>query len=264
MADTAFEFIDFPMRPSKPRSDGLTMMIDWGLPLALQSDVVAGANRYIDMAKIAGTIAGVMPRELLEEKIAAYRSAGISTSQGGLFTEMAYMQGKIEPFFERIAELGFDAVEISDNLLNWSLTDKEKTIRLAIEEFGLKVLGEVGRKDAAMDDDGLLEDLRITVDAGVTSVFVEAYELFAGDSIREDLIAKIAERHPSDTIIYELPVVVLPGVTREFKHKVALWMVDAFGSNVNLANVEWDEIWMTEIIRRRGADNLGEPDNTQA
>ena len=264
MADTAFEFIDFPMRSTKPRRDGLTMMIDWGLPLALQSDVLAGANRYIDMAKIAGSIAGVMSRGLLEEKIAAYKSAGISTSQGGLFTEMAYMQGKIEPFFERIAELGFDAVEISDNLLSWSLTDKERTIRLAIEQFGLKVLGEVGRKDAAMDDGALLEDLRITVDAGVTSVFVEAYELFAGDSIRDDLIAKIAGQHPSDTIIYELPVVVLPGVTREFKHKVTVWMVDALGSNVNLANVEWDEIWMTEIIRCRGGDNLEEPDNTQA
>ena len=51
-----------------------------------------------------------------------------------------------------------------------------------------------------------------------------------------------------EKIIYELPVVVLPGVSREFKHKVSSWMVAEFGRNVNLANVEWDEAWMTEML----------------
>ncbi len=37
----AFSQIPIPERQEKPRSMGLTMMIDWGLPLGLQKDCLA-------------------------------------------------------------------------------------------------------------------------------------------------------------------------------------------------------------------------------
>jgi phosphosulfolactate synthase len=254
--ETAFPEVPLPDRQAKPRETGKTMMIDWGLPLSQQISLAESAGAYIDMAKIAGTIAGLMPKDVLKQKLANYQSADISTSQGGLFTEYAYLQGKLEPFFKEVSELGFSAVEVSDNLLNWSLEEKRQTIRLAIDDFGLKVLGEVGRKEGFMSDDEVIEDLEICLEAGVSAVFVEAYELFAGEEIRSALIARIAKMFPPEKIIYELPVVVLPGISREFKHKTCSWMVEEFGGDVNLANVEWDEIWMTEMLRRRIADNL--------
>lgn len=253
---TAFSAISLPERSAKPRENGKTMMIDWGLPVGFQNDVTAGARDYIDMAKIAATIPGVLPAEILHAKLAGYKDAGISTSPGGLFAEYAYLQCKIEPYLEEVASLGFSAVEISDNLLDWSFDEKQKTIRTAVDGFGLKVLGEVGRKDQVMNDDLILSDVELCLEAGSSIVFLEAYELFAGEKIRDEIIKKIADRFPADKIIYELPVVVLPGITREFKHKVTVWMVAEFGTEVNLANVEWDELWMTEIIRRRGGDNL--------
>ena len=49
---------------------------------------------------------------------------------------------------------------------------------------------------------------------------------------------------------------VLPGMSREFKHRVCTWMITEFGGDVNLANVEWDEVWMTEMLRRPTGNNL--------
>ncbi|MAF50004.1 MAG: phosphosulfolactate synthase [Rhodospirillales bacterium] len=260
--ETAFQKVPLPDRQAKPRENGITMMIDWGLPLLNQSGVTEAAGFYIDMAKIAATIAGLMPKKILKQKLANYKDFQISTSQGGLFTEYAYVKGKLNEFFGEVSELGFSAVEISDNLLDWSLKEKRKTIRMAIDDFGLKVLGEVGRKEGVMSDDQVLADLEVCLEAGSSAVFIEAYELFAGENIRSELISEIARRFPREKIIYELPVVVLPGISREFKHKVTSWMVAEFGSEVNLANVEWDEIWMTEMLRRRVADNLEIKDGT--
>lgn len=48
--------VELPVRQAKPRTRGLTMIIDWGLPCGLQADVVATAGSLIDMAKIAGSI----------------------------------------------------------------------------------------------------------------------------------------------------------------------------------------------------------------
>ena len=255
----AFTDIPLPTRSEKPRNTGLTMMIDWGLPLGQQKDVLESASDYIDMAKVAATIPALLPEEVLKKKLATYSGAGIGTSQGGLYTEYAYVHGKTEPLFAEIARLGFTAVEISDNLLNWSLDEKRQTIRTAIEGFGLKVLGEVGRKGGAMTDDEIIADLEACFDAGVAAVFIEAYELFSNDQIRGELISEIARRFPAEKVIYELPVDVLPGVTREFKHKVCSWMVKEFGSDVNLANVEWHEVLFTEMVRRKAGDNIEVP-----
>ena len=37
--ETAFASVALPERDGKPRNQGLTMMIDWGLPVAHQKDV---------------------------------------------------------------------------------------------------------------------------------------------------------------------------------------------------------------------------------
>jgi phosphosulfolactate synthase len=254
--ENAFLDVPLPTRENKPRGKGLTMMIDWGLPLGHQNDILETSGYYIDLAKIAGTIPGLLPKEVLKKKIASYNEAEISTSQGGLFTEYAYIQGKLPEFFQEISKLGFSAVEVSDNLLDWSLEEKRRTIRMAIEDYGLKVLGEVGRKDEVMTDEEVIADLEVCIDSGVSAVFIEAYELFAGEEIRSELIKDIAKKFPPEKIIYELPVDVLPGISREFKHKVCSWMIAEFGSDVNLANVEWDEVLFTEMVRRKTGDNL--------
>ena len=254
----AFQQIPIPQREDKPRTSGLTMMIDWGLPLGHQTDCLDSQGIYIDEAKIAGGIPRVMPAVLLKKKIAAYAAYDVPCFPGGLFTELAIAQGNYEQFLDEAKKIGFGAIEVSDNLLQLSPAEKKKNIRLAVEKFDFKVMGEVGRKEGVLSGDELIADVENCIEAGATLVLLEAHELFHGE-IRQDVIESLVKRVPCEKLMFELPVVVLPDVTRDYKHRICAWLVKQFGTEVNLANVEWDEIYITEIVRRGMAGDTSHP-----
>jgi phosphosulfolactate synthase len=256
--ELAFSDIPIPGRQAKPRSRGVNMMIDWGMGLARQADVLESAGHYVDVAKIAAGIPRLMPRELLRSKLALYRKHGVNTSMGGLFIELSYKQGTYSRLLDEAREAGFAAVEVSDNLLKFPAGEKARCIRECVGA-GLKCYGEVGRKEGALDDEAFLRDIDECLQAGASSVFLEAYELFAQGDIRSALIEEIGRRFPPEKVIYELPVVILPGVHREFKHRITAWLVRALGTEVNLANIEWDEIYVTELVRRGMAGDTSHP-----
>lgn len=254
----AFDQIPIPDRQSKPRTRGFTMMIDWGLPLGLQKDCLASHGIYVDEAKIAGGIPRVMPADILKKKIAAYGNHEVPCFPGGLFTELAIAQGNYDNFLEEAKATGFFAIEVSDNLLTVNAKDKAAYIRRAVDDFGLSVMGEVGRKEGIMSDDELIADVENCLEAGASLVLLEAHELFHGD-IRQNAIDKLTRRVPLEKLMFELPVVVLPDVTRDYKHRICAFLVKQFGTEVNLANVEWDEIYITEIVRRGMAGDTSHP-----
>ncbi len=259
MSEHAFASIPVPDRQGKPRTRGLNMMIDWGMGLARQADTLDSACAYIDNAKIAASIPRVMPRDVLQAKLALYRQHGIAPMIGGLFTELAYMQGNADKLFDEALAVGFGALEVSDNLITYPPGEKARLIR-ACRDAGLKAYGEVGRKEGALDDDAFVADIAECLDAGAAGVYLEAYELFAQGQTRTALIERIRTRFAPELIVYELPVVILPGVHREFKHRIATWLVRTLGTEVNLANIEWDEIYITEIVRRGMAGDASHPD----
>jgi len=254
----AFSQIPIPDRQAKPRTTGLTMMIDWGLPLGLQEDCLDSHGLYVDEAKIAAGIPRVMPANLLKKKIAAYSMHEIPCFPGGLFTELAIAQGNYEQFLDEAKKSGFGAIEVSDNLLKLSAGQKKQIIRLAVDGFDLIVMGEVGRKEGVLSGDELMADVENCLEAGATLVLLEAHELFHGD-IRQDVIDSLVKRVPLAKLMFELPVVVLPDVTRDYKHRICAWLVKQFGTEVNLANVEWNEVYITEIIRRGMAGDTSHP-----
>ncbi len=258
MTTHAFASIPVPERQAKPRTRGLNMMIDWGMGLSRQADTLDSAGAYIDNAKIAGPIPRVMPRDVLERKLGLYREHGIAPMIGGLFTELAYMQGNAEKLFDEALSVGFGALEVSDNLITYPQGEKARLIR-ACRDAGLKAYGEVGRKEGALDDDAFIADIAECLDAGAAGVYLEAYELFAQGQTRTALIERIGQRFAPEQVVYELPVVILPGVHREFKHRIATWLVRTLGTEVNLANIEWDEIYITEIVRRGMAGDASHP-----
>jgi phosphosulfolactate synthase len=246
----SFSAIAVPERQEKPRTRGITMMIDWGIPEAQQADIIAAQGHLVDKAKIAGGIPRFMPIELLKRKLSAYRDAGISTANGGLFTELTLKQGSYDAMLSEMVELGFDAVEISENLMPLSTAAKIQAVRHAKENYGLTVLGEVGRKEGEMTDDEIIADVEVYLNAGATSVYLEAAEIFDGESAREGLIRRLDDTFPAHSLIYELPVNILPGITDSIKHKMASKMVATLGTEVNLANVEHYEVYVLEILRR--------------
>lgn len=256
--DFEFPHIPVPERQGKPRDRGLTMMIDWGMPLGIQKDCLEAQALYIDEAKIAAGIPRIMPANYLKKKITAYKAEGIFTFPGGLFTELAIAQGNYEPFLDDAKEAGFSGIEVSDNLIQIEPQQKKAVISKAVNEFGLVVMGEVGRKEGSMTDQELIVDVENCLEAGASMVLLEAHELFHGE-IRRDVLEALAKRVPMERIMFELPLVILPDVTRDYKHKVCAWIVKEFGTEVNLANVEWDEIYITEIVRRGMAGDTSHP-----
>jgi phosphosulfolactate synthase len=254
----AFQGIPIPERAAKPRNQGLTMMIDWGLPLAIQKDCIEAQSLYIDEAKIAAGIPRIIPVDHLKRKIDAYKAEGIFTFPGGLFTELAIAQGNYEAFLNDAKEVGFSGIEVSDNLIQIEPERKKEVISKAVNEYGMVVMGEVGRKEGSMTGDELIADVENCLEAGASMVLLEAHELFHGE-IRQDVLEALAKRVPIEKIMFELPVVVLPDVTKSYKTKILFWMVKEFGTEVNLANVEWDEIYFTEITRRGMSGTASHP-----
>ena len=254
----AFQNIPIPERETKPRKQGLTMMVDWGIPLGIQKDCLEAQGIYVDEAKIVAGIPRIMPKDYLKKKIAAYKAEEIFTFPGGLFTELAIAQGNYEAFLNDAKEVGFSGIEVSDNLLRIEPKKKKAVISKAVNEYGMTVMGEVGRKEGSMTGDELIADVENCLEAGASLVLLEAHELFHGE-IRKDVLDALAKRGSMERIMFELPVVILPDVTRDYKHKVCAWIVKKFGTEVNLANVEWDEIYITEIVRRGMAGDTSHP-----
>jgi phosphosulfolactate synthase len=218
-----FANVPVPERPGKPRQTGVNMMIDWGLGLAAQADAIRTSGVYIDRAKIAGGIPRVMPRDILMEKLALYREQDIGTATGGLFTELTLKQGTFERMVEDAATLGFTAIEVSENLEALSAKVKSEAIA-SVKRAGLKAIGEVGRKEGRMSDDEVVADTQAYLEAGADAIYLEAYELFSEGEVREDLIRRLARDFPAELLFFELPVIILPGIHREFKHKITAWL----------------------------------------
>ncbi len=255
----AYGSIPMPEREDKPRTKGQTMMIDWGLPFNMQLDLIESQGLYVDEAKIAGSIAGVTPKPYLEKKINAYKDAGIFVFPGGLFAELALVQGNFEKYLQESIDLGFSGIEVSDNLIKLSPGDKRAAIKKAVNDFGLVVMGEVGRKEGVMSGDEIIADCELCMEAGCKCVLLEAHELFHGD-IREDVIEELMQKIPAEKLMFELPVQYLPDVTKSYKTQILFWMVSKFGTHVNLANVEWDEIYFTEMTRRGACGDTSHPE----
>lgn len=253
-----FKRIPIPERQKKPRNRGLTMMIDWGLPIGAQKDCLEMQGIYVDEAKLAAGIPRVMPEKMVKKKIEAYAEHEIPCFPGGLFAELAIAQGNFDLLLTEAKKMGFGAIEVSDNLLTLSAPDKKRYIRRAVEDFGLTVMGEVGRKEGNLPGDELIADVENCLEAGASLVLLEAHELFHGE-IRQDVIENLTQRVPVEKLMFELPVVVLPDVTKDYKMGICAWLVKHFGTEVNLANVEWDEIYFTEIIRRGMGGDTSHP-----
>src|ERR1700734_479963 len=88
--------LHLPDRAVKPRTTGLTMVIDGGLPTSLFADVVSSAAEYIDFVKFGWGTAVVTSG--LRAKIDALNANGIGFYFGGTLLEKYLRQGRFDDF----------------------------------------------------------------------------------------------------------------------------------------------------------------------
>ena len=166
-----------PERPGKPRASGLTMVIDWGIGPQRQQDLIDMGADHFDFAKIAVGLSRLHPLEWLTSKIDSYMSWDVEPFPGGQYLEYAEVHGRLDRYLPACVEAGYRWVEVSDKLAPVSLRWKERIIARAVEEFGLKVLGEVGKKERLAKAVPLTDDAKACMEAGASLLLVEAAEL---------------------------------------------------------------------------------------
>src|SRR5437764_445402 len=91
-------FLGVPERPGKPRSSGLTHVIDKGLNLREIEGLFDTAGAFVDIVKL-GWGTGYVTNNL-EKKIALYRSFDTPVVCGGTLFEAVYAREKLDEFKE--------------------------------------------------------------------------------------------------------------------------------------------------------------------
>lgn len=234
-----------PERAARPRTIGLTILIDNGLPTQYFEDVIASANRYVDLVKFGWGTAVVTDQ--LDRKIETLRRHAVDYFFGGTLFEKFYSQGKVEAFHAFCMAYSCRVVEISNGTV--ALTNPEKTefVRQFARDF--TVLSEVGYKDSEKSQNlhpaRWIEYMRADLESGARYVLAEARESGTSGICRPDgtlrygLIEEIAQSDLStDAIIFEAPTKSLQS-----------YFIRRLGANVNLANIAFSDPIALETLR---------------
>ncbi len=249
MQQRALQFIDIPERSGKPRQRGLTLARDLGIGFDLAASWLEAIGEFVDFVKIRHLFVLLMrdnEQDFTRRKVDLYRRHGIDVNPGGIVFELAVLSNAVARTFDMLAQLGFSAVEISENIVPLTIDDKVNYIRMA-RSAGLKVLFELGEKypQEALDVDGAATDMRAMLDAGCDLLILEKSLIEMclgqrGEKPEAVQLIELANRVGLDKIVFEAEAT---------PHHV--WLLKTFGTDVNLGpNLDIDTICKLEATRR--------------
>lgn len=235
-------------RTTKPRSAGVTMVIDKGMGMHRIEDLIECACDYVDIIKLTFGTSAFYEKEFLIKKNRAIISANIEVMPGGTFLEVAVWQNRLEYYLDKAKELEFSAVEISDGTVEIDLNTRKKAIKKALDR-GFKVITEVGKKDPSeiLPVAFIHKLIESDIQAGAFKVIIEAREAGKGVGIfdkegkikDEELHNIIAGVEDCNNLIWEAPI------KSQQQDLIIRW-----GPNVNLGNIPPDEILALEALRQ--------------
>jgi len=250
-----FAGLDGRERGEKPRDRGLTMVVDWGMGRHAQEDLLEIGAGFFDFAKVAVGVSRLLRDEVLQEKIGKYQEHQVEPFPGGQFLEYAEVEGKAEIYLPAVVEAGYRWVEVSDNLAPAGLEWKERMIRRAVEEHGLKVLGEVGKKEGLEKGAPMVDDARGCLEAGASIILLEAAELVQAETAGE--VETVVEAVGLEQVMFELPGPWIEGVSHHHIHRMKVELIERYGPEVNLGNVSPADLMPVEAFRRGLGVNAG-------
>jgi phosphosulfolactate synthase len=234
-----------PNRAAKPRENGLTMVIDGGIPPAYFADLVTGAAEYIDFVKFGWGTSVVTSS--LRTKIDVLAANGIGFYLGGTLFEKYVLQGRFEDFRQLCAEYGCEHVEVSNGTIAMSNQEKASYIRKLADDF--TVVSEVGFKDPARSEQlppsAWISYINEDIEAGASLVTLEARESGRSGICRpdgalrfgliEDVLASGIDQRQ---LLFEAPTTALQA-----------HFVTRLGPDVNLGNVPAQAVIGLETLR---------------
>jgi phosphosulfolactate synthase len=235
-------FLDLPDRPAKPRSTGLTHVLDKGLPLRSTRSLLATAGAHIDIWKFGWGTAYLDPD--LMRKITDLVCHQVIPCLGGTLLEVSWLQGRVEACLDWAASQGIAMVEVSRGVAPMSLSEKAKLIDLATDRF--TVVSEVGSKDPATvaTPEQWCDEIAGDLAAGAWKVVAEGREsgtvgLYQpSGAVRTELVAAVVAAVGEEAMLFEAP-----------RKDQQAWFINAYGANVNLANIALDDVVGVEALR---------------
>lgn len=237
-----FSLKNIPSRTTKPRQNGLTMVMDKGMGLDGVRDFLSVSAPFVDIVKLGFGTSYVTNN--LKEKIAIYREHNIPVYLGGTLFEAFLIRGQFDDYVNVIKEYGLDHVEVSDGSITIPHVEKCGYIEKLAKH--VTVLSEVGSKDAThiMPPYKWIELMKAELEAGSTYVIAEAREagnvgIYRGSGeVREGLVQEILTQIPSEKIMWEAP-----------QKAQQVYFLELLGANVNLGNIAPAEVIPLESTR---------------
>jgi phosphosulfolactate synthase len=237
-----YHLSQIPERTAKPRSNGMTMVMDKGLSTREVENFIEVAGPYVDIVKLGWSTSFVTP--VLDRKLAIYREAGIPVYFGGTLFEAFIIRDQYEDYKRILDKYKMEWAEISDGSIILDHSKKCELIRDLKQH--VKVVSEVGSKDAAniMAPYQWIELMTAELEAGSQYVIAEARESgnigIYRDSgeVRQGLVQELLTKIPSEKILWEAP-----------QKAQQTWFIKLIGANVNLGNIPPNELIPLETLR---------------
>lgn len=242
MINSDFGLKNLPVRSSKPRSTGMTMVMDKGLSVQEAENFLSVAADCTDIIKLGFGTSVVSPN--LKDKLKLYSEAKIPVYFGGTLFEAFIIRDQFDDYRRVMDNYGISYVEVSDGSIEISKEEKSSYIRTLAKDY--TVLSEVGSKDAEkiIPPYKWIEMMQSELDAGAWKVIAEAREsgtvgIFRkSGEVRSGLIEEILTQIPQERILWEAPQKVQQ-----------VWFLELYGHEVNLGNISPNEVIPLETLR---------------
>jgi phosphosulfolactate synthase len=235
-------FLQLPARTAKPRSCGITHVLDSGLTPEGTRAFLGQAGHLVDIVKVGWGIGYVDPQ--LSTRVAICAELGCPVSLGGTLLEIAAIQDRVSELRDWALSVGMTHIEVSNGLRALTASRKHALVRELSADF--VVLAETGAKEGNYPPTPAewAEEMTRDLDAGASWVIAEGREsgtvglYHADQGIREDLVSAILAWVPPEKVIFEAP-----GKSQQ------TWFVRQFGADVNIGNVAPASVLALETLR---------------
>lgn len=237
-----FDLPHIPERTQKPRTNGVTMMMDKGMSLREVENFVESNAGFTDIVKFGFGTSVITPH--LEEKLKVYREANIRPYFGGTLFEAFIARNMFDDYMRMMDKYDLDLAEVSDGSIVLPHDQKLEYIRKLAERC--TVLSEVGSKEQGIliSPGKWIKMMSTELEAGSWMVIAEGRESGTVGIFRPNgtphtlLINKIINKVPIERILWEAP-----------KKAQQVWFIKLFKENVNLGNIAPHEVLAMECLR---------------
>ncbi len=228
----------------KPRKEGITYVID--KYQGSDTEFWELSSPYVDGVKMQGAIPLLSSETILTKKIKFYHQLGVKVSTGSAVSEFAIIENSFERWVKESAKIGFDIIEIGENIMDLSLDKKKKIIQI-VENEELEIQWKVGKRDPRhqLSIEDTIQKIEENVSLGTKKIVLEANQgLGVGIYDENGLIkwgslATLTNKYPPSTFIFEAP--------QEFQQFA---LIAEFGERVNLSEVDLESVLSVESERR--------------